>query len=343
MSELDPRKRIILKAVIVEYVAEGEPVGSELIATKYDLGVRGATVRNELAEMSEMGLLEQPHTSAGRIPSDSGYRYFVDHMVNPGAPEEGEQSRIDQTTQKAEILRDLLQDTTKLLSRMTHQLSAAKLSTVSKQVIRNAVVTALGERSALLVVVLGNGDVANRPLEIPKEVTLADFGELNDWLTRVVVNQTLGEVNKLKSSSIGRPGAIEELAANTIAGLKAINKDRSSGQLFVEGEEYVLAAPEVQRDAMNLSNVLQSIEDDTLLAQAIDNQSSEPLYITIGKENLTPGLHSLSILRHSFTIGDEHAGTIALVGPTRTEYEKNIALLKFTSKAISDSIEKLLR
>src|SRR5690349_17253991 len=122
MEPLSDRKEQILRAVIIEYVSGAEPVPSDLIATKYELGVKSATVRNELLEMSDMGLLEQPHTSAGRVPSDQGYRYFVDRLI-VGAPLEKEKrQRVKQATEEEDTLQQILRHTTKALSRLTHLL-----------------------------------------------------------------------------------------------------------------------------------------------------------------------------------------------------------------------------
>src|SRR3954447_6189397 len=120
MSELDPRKQTILRAIIVEYVDAAEPVGSEMLVQKYALGVKSATVRNKMAEMSELGYLEQPHTSAGRIPSDLGYRYYVDRLLQIPELAESAKSRVRGAAEDGEALQSLLRDTTRALSRLTH-------------------------------------------------------------------------------------------------------------------------------------------------------------------------------------------------------------------------------
>src|SRR5580704_12906856 len=125
MADLDPRKETILRAIIVEYVTTAEPIGSEALVQKYELGVRSATVRNELAEMSEMGYLEQPHTSAGRVPSDLGYRYFVDRLIVEHHLDQATKDKVKGTTEEGEALQLLLRDTARVLSRITHLLGVA--------------------------------------------------------------------------------------------------------------------------------------------------------------------------------------------------------------------------
>ncbi len=341
-DSLDPRKRIILQAVILEYVAEGEPVGSELLAQKYELGVRSATVRNELAEMSERGYLEQPHTSAGRIPSDVGYRYYVDHMVVESKPDPLAQKRVNDATHRSEILRSILQDTTKTLSRLTHQLAAATVSGDIHRHIRTAVLTALGPQKALLVLVFNNGDVENRMIECPSEMSLEDIGRLNEALPQLVSGLSVKALAKLKApSSVGSP-SLDRLLAATVASIRTVGKEMSQGQLVVEGEEYVFAQPELQRDGTMLREILRHLEDEEVLTAAIQNTSDSPMLITIGHENAQPGMQSLSILRHSFYIGEEEAGTLAIIGPTRQDYQAGISLLSFTARAIGETLAQIL-
>lgn len=341
-GELDPRKRLILRAVILEYVAEGEPVGSEFIAQKYELGVRSATVRNELAEISELGYLEQPHTSAGRIPSDTGYRYYVDHMLQDQELDEPSRKRMSEVAERAEILRSLLQDTTKALSRMTMQLVAATTVGDVHLKVRNAVLTALGPQSALLVLIFNNGDVENRLIECPAGVTLEDFGRVNEMLTSLLSGMNANALSKLKAPGASGQATFDRLVHAAIQTAKQVGKELSKGQLIVEGEEYIFAQPDLQRDAQALRDVLRQIEDEESLLTALQNPSGKPLLVTIGREHDAPGLRALSILRHDFYIGDEEAGTLAIIGPTRQDYQTGISLLQYTARAISETLKKIL-
>src|SRR5687768_17230261 len=175
MHDLDPRKQTLLRAIIFEYVTGFEPVASEMLVSKYDLGIKSATVRNEMAEMSELGYLEQPHTSAGRIPSDQGYRYYVDRLIIQREPELAAKQKLKGAAEEGDALQELLRDTTRVLSRLTHSLSAAAIVRDSSLVVRNTIITAMGPQQALLVVVLSNGHVENRMIEIPPGLTLQDL------------------------------------------------------------------------------------------------------------------------------------------------------------------------
>lgn len=342
MSDLDPRKRIILRAVVIEHVAEAEPVSSEQIAQKYNLGVRGATVRNELAEMSELGYLEQPHTSAGRVPSDTGYRFYVDHLVSEAPIDPTNKQRVQEVAAKSEALKALLQDTTKVLSRMTRQLSAATTLGDIELRATSALITALGPQRGLLVLVLNNGDVENRMLECPLETSLEDLGRLNEFLSKTVANVSLRSLSRVKNPAASGRTPYDKLTGLVMGQIRSIARDRMKAGLVVEGEEYMLAQPELRRDANLLIEVMEALENEEGLAHAVANPGESPLSVTIGKEHGANGLQHLSIVRHSFYIGEEEAGTLAIIGPTRLNYDEAISMLTLTAKAISASLSRLL-
>src|ERR1700678_861593 len=156
MPDLAPRKQTILQAIVIEYVMAAEPVASEQIVQKYELGVKAATVRNEMAEMAELGYLEQPHTSAGRIPSDLGYRYYVDRLITQSELAEATRGKVRTAAEDGEALQKLLRDTARVLSRLTHLLGVATSLRETGVTVRNAVLSALGPKQAMIVLILSN-------------------------------------------------------------------------------------------------------------------------------------------------------------------------------------------
>lgn len=342
MSELDPRKQHILRAVVIEYVLEAEPVGSEQLVQKYALGVKSATVRNELAEMSELGYLEQPHTSAGRIPSDVGYRYFVDRLANIPNLNPDIKGKVSEVTGRSEALRSLLIETTKLLSRTTHQLSAASaLGDVHLQV-RHIIVTALGPGRALLVIVFNNGDVENRMLELPPELTLVDLGIINEKLPEIVQNKTVRAISRMKIPLFSETPELKRAFAQIFSQIKSIAKERLRSQVVVQGEEYIFAQPELRRDSGLFQALLSHLEDEEKFADSVSNHTDSPQHISIGRENELEELRHFSILRQSYTIAGEHAGTLAVIGPTRMPYESTISALSYFAEAVGNMLTKMM-
>lgn len=339
LTELDPRKQTILQAIIIEYVTAAEPIGSEALVQKYQLGVKSATVRNEMAEMSDLGFLEQPHTSAGRIPSDLGYRYYVDHLIITRDIDELARNRVRDAASDGEALNNLLRDTVRALSRVTHLLGVAATVRDSHITVRNAVVSALGPTQALMVLVLSNGHVENKMIEVPAGLTLDDVGQANEMLSAMLVGKELRHLTRSKTpTGVGNP-AIDKLIGSLWTDIRSIARDLTRGVLITEGEEYMYAQPEFNRDLVSLQFLLEQLTDSDVLFDAIA-PSEQVRQVTIGRENRHATMQQLSVVRKSFYVGTQEAGVIALVGPTRMNYERGIPLVNYTAKALSDSLSR---
>ncbi len=339
-DSLDPRKQSILRAVVVEYVAAAEPVGSEQIVQRYGLGVKSATVRNELAEMGELGYLEQPHTSAGRIPSDLGYRFFVDRLIVHEPVGESTRQRVRQAADGGDELESLLRDTVRVLSRVTHLLGVATTVRDAGVIVRTAIVSALGPTQSLLVLALSNGHVENRMLECPRGLTLADIGAVNEALARATVGKTVRSLTKAKAPTVVGPAA-EKFMTTLWSQIRTLARKGTRGVMVTEGEEFMLAQPEFQRDFASLQTLLGELADSDVLYEALAPGEAGPP-VTIGRENRGAPMQRLSVIRHSFFVGGTEAGVIALVGPTRMPYDKGMPLVAFTAKALSESLTRFL-
>ncbi len=340
MDELDARKETILRAVVIEYVTTAEPVGSETLAAKYPFGVRSATVRSVLSELAERGLLEQPHTSAGRIPSDRGYRYYVDRLGEPIALGQSAQTAVEGATAPGEALGETLRETLRALSRLTRQLAVAATRRDGDVLVRTAIVSALGPNQALLVLALGNGHVENRMIECPAHLTLDEVGHANAALVKAVVGKDLAALARLR---LGSPGgsAGERMLAVAAAELRAMARALTRGRVFAEGEPYVFAQPEFRDAPGDLARVIEEITEGELLYESLQSESPGANgTVTIGRENARPDLHRFSVVRRAFFAGGSEAGVIAVVGPTRMDYDASSSLLDFTASALSASLAR---
>jgi heat-inducible transcriptional repressor len=336
--DLDSRKQTILQAIVIEYVTGAEPIGSELIAQKYGLGVKSATVRNEMADLSDMGYLEQPHTSAGRIPSDLGYRYYVDRLIVTHDPDEQVRGHVKSATSEGDALHGMLRDTLRALSRATQLLGVATTVRDAELAIKTAVVSALGPTQALVVLVLGNGHVENRMIECPAGLTLQDIGRVNELLQVSIVAKQLRTLIRAKPPTAGNP-AVDQLLSTIWSHFRSIARDLTRGTVITEGEEFMFGQPEFQRDAGTLAELLKELTETDLLYEAIaPTEMSDN--VTIGRENRMDKMRQLSVVRHRYFVGDSEAGVIALVGPTRMRYDRSIPLISFTARALSDSLTR---
>lgn len=337
MEELDSRKQSLLRAIVIEYVQGAEPVGSEMLTQKYDLGVKSATIRNELAEMSELGFLEQPHTSAGRIPSDRGYRFYVDRLVVDRAVDDSKQKSIRDASDESEALTDLLRDTVKVLSRATQQLGVATTTRDLGVTVRTAIISALGPTQALLVVAFSNGHIENRMIECPQNLTLDDIGRANQVLQLGLIGKDLKTLTRSKTPPLSDYVATDKLTALIWTQVRSLARQLTRGKMITEGEEYLFAKPEFQRDTAALTELFRELDETDILYDAVKPQAD---VVTIGKENRAEQLHRFSVIRKAYLIGSSEVGVIALVGPTRMDYDGGIPLVNFTADALSRSLTR---
>jgi heat-inducible transcriptional repressor len=338
MSDLDLRKQTILRAVIVEYVTGAEPVGSELLVQKYGFGVKSATIRNELAEMAELGYLEQPHTSAGRIPSDLGYRFFVDRLLPEKEVEQDAKQRLNQVRDDGEVLQKLLQEATFALSRLTHLMSVATTVKDVGLTVRNAIVSALSPNQALFVLALSNGQIENRMIECPVGLNLNDIGVVNETLLTAITGKPLRILARTKTTTLAGSPAAEKLLSLIWNQIRSISRESTRGSMVAEGEEYMFAQPEFQRDLSALTSFLDYLKSSNVLYEAVASPTTQP--VTIGKEHKQEELHPFSVVRQSFYVGSNEAGVISLIGPTRMAYDAGIPLVSYTAKILSESLTK---
>lgn len=343
MEDLTPRKESILRAVVIEYIETAEPVGSGLLVERYQLGVGTATVRHELAEMSERGLLEQPHTSAGRIPSDSGYRYYVDRMPVSDIKFEAEQKMRKAVSEEAS-LDELLSETCRLLARMTQYVSVAATVRERSVFVKQVSISNVTQQRALLVVFFSNGGVEDKLIEATPDLTLEDLHRVSEAITK--------NCEGLKLSAIGRKTNIQHDSFKPSAhallnrGWKAVRtiaKTMAGGKVITEGTSYLLGQPEFQKDFGALSGIVQALEDSVAIQGALDRPGDANTSITIGRENETEKLHRLAVIASRFYVNNEEAGSLAIIGPTRMKYEQTIPLVEQTARALSDALTRLMR
>lgn len=323
---------------MLEYVDSAEPVGSNLIVERYDLGVGPATVRNELADISERGYLEQPHASSGRIPSDAGYRYYVDRLAEPA------ETTPSKTVRDAANLEDLLVDTCRLLARMTQHVSVAATLRESSVTVRQISLTSITPQRALMVVVLSNAVVEDCMIESSPDVTATELAEIAHILTQHAEGQ------RFRALSRKPPPSAEHLKPSSAAvlnraykELRALARGKSEGKVIAEGTAYLINQPEFQRDYEALTQVVQALQDANLLQEAIEAPAMHDSGVSIGKENAAEALQKLAVIAARFYVDGEDAGAIAVIGPTRMHYERTIPLVRQTARALTHALSRLMK
>ena len=344
--QLDERKQKILSAVVRDYVETVKPLGSEDLAQRHRWGIKSATIRNELAELSDLGLLRQPHTSAGRIPSDQGYRFYVDHLMAVPELDEAIVPALSEEDQALEMER-LLRRTCALLTRATSYTSVATPPRLADTQINQVFVTLAGEDRLLLVLILSTGQVENRLLcPAPPEAALAAPAELaavGNALSAALAGQPL---ESLPSALFPAPDefspALRLLYGVLVSAAQQMAQAAADDDsLYLEGASEMLRQPEF-RDAAKIECVLETLQRGTLLFQTLSRALlGADTTVVIGAENHVPAMTECSVVSASYYVGTRKRGTLGVVGPTRMDYDRAVPAVSFFSRTLSRTLTRL--
>jgi heat-inducible transcriptional repressor len=350
--ELDLRKQRILRAIVIDYVATAEPVGSHVLVERYSLGVKSATIRNEMAEMSERGFLRQPHTSAGRVPSDQGYRFYVNRLMPLPVVQDGEVRQIRRAVASASSELDaILRQTCRLLAEMTSLPAVATSPDSDDTELRQIFVAAAGTDKALLALLFSTGRTENRLIS-DLRLTASDALYLANALNERFVSKSLAELSVLAQtngrSDEGPPpelirfGRVWQRIVHEIAGA-AINL-RSEVPVFIEGTQAALNLPEF-RDVERLGQFLSLIQERAALLEmletAVTSSTAPAVQVVIGEESGRPAMSEYSLVSASYYIGTRERGSIGVLGPTRMDYARASAAVELMAKTMTEILTRL--
>ncbi len=342
---MDERKKQILHALIRDYVDVGEPVGSRTIAKKYDLGVSPATIRNEMSDLEEMGFIKQPHASAGRVPSDKGYRYYVDNLMEPDEKllTEQEQQQVADFYRNCEAeMEQLFQQSCRLLSKMTNYTAMLIKPRLSASVLEKFKLVRLNDEQLLAIMITDDGKIHNKVLHVAAGITDGKLGELELLLQERLVGRSISEVSDSIVSEMARH-LIEQqnVLRQTIKLLQELffdyRQNESQDKPLIQGTLNLLKQPEFH-DVDTVRELFSVLESDDvvkeLLLVATEQQKGTVVYI--GDELNRRGMSACSMVTAPYYVNGERMGSIGVLGPTRMPYPKVIALVEQVSRAVSE-------
>lgn len=337
---LSPRQQLILKAIIEDYVFTVEPVGSRTLSKKFDFGLSPATLRNEMADLEEEGLLRQPHTSAGRIPSDAGYRVFVDLLMGPEQqlPEDARKA-LEQVQVDARDLNDILAQTAKVaavLSQCTAIVRAPRLHTSRIQYVQ---LLPLGEHNAMLVVLTDQGATLNQLVSLPSAMGEEELAPLTNFLNAHLRQQPLDALTgQVFEKLLAEMAAYEEILRTVWQKLRAATG--STERVFVSNASFLAQQPEFT-EAAKMRSLLGFLEREQAMANLLSLFTlgdQHRAHISIGHENPMADLHECSVVSASYSIGGRAFGEIALLGPTRLEYRRAVTTVETIARSLSETL-----
>ena len=328
---LSDRRQIVLRALIEEYIARALPVGSRTLVERYNLGISSATVRNELSLLEEMGYLAQPHTSAGRIPTDFGYRAFVDELLSESDPDNGEDALARELRESASDLDDLMDRTSQALARFTDCMTLLVPPRILSVDIRLVNLVLLTPQRLLIVIVTEDGQVFDRQMDLPRDYSQDEIGKTQEALNNILVGTSLSSTSD--ELPLGASGVHDDLFRMVMAEILACLKDQNAIKAHPLGISHLLGKPEFS-DSSCLMPVLEELEGDTMLLRVFNDASEEPV-VRIGHENDSEALSSVSLIANRFGEA-EHSGLILIVGPTRMDYSQVLKAVRAARNVLKD-------
>jgi heat-inducible transcriptional repressor len=342
---LDERKRQVLQAIIDDYISTAEPIGSRTIARKYGLGVSPATIRNEMSDLEMLGYLEQPHASAGRIPSAKGYRFYVDCLMGPQQVSDRDTMLIHQWfEQKVRRLDEAFQETVRVLSRLTRNVSLLLAPQATACNFKYLQFLPFDETRVVVIIVTDTGVMENRLMEIPAGTSAEELqriaGAMNHWLGGLDLSEIQSSLlAQIKEEVLPRP----ELLESALSLIREATGGPSAGdKLYLGGTTQLLNQPEF-RDVEKVRHLLSLLEEERLMHDILHTQDGNGVIVTIGQENKYSGIQDCSVIQASFRLDGQTVGTLAALGPTRMEYARTMAAIEFMQKHMEQILKKYQR
>jgi heat-inducible transcriptional repressor len=339
MVDLDQRKRAVLRVVVEEHVRSAEPVGSEQAQAQAQLNLSSATIRSTMAGLEELGLLTHPHTSAGRIPTDQGYRAYVDGLLETERLSATERQTIRRRLgDHGERPDDVAAAAAQVLSSLTQYASFIAAPGLGQQVFESLHLLPLDANRALAVISTSAGALQGRAITLPAEVSADDLESLG----RIITNRLRGAlIASITHEQIERALGEAYRHQQLLDAVKAwLRRDLARGtrlRVRVEGLRHLLREPEFRR-ADAATPVLGALEEESVLAHAVAAAPEEGVWVTIGAENQIADLRACSIVMATYQSGGATGGAVAIIGPTRMRYQRALAAVQYVADRLSDSL-----
>ncbi|MEN9692414.1 MAG: hypothetical protein RLZZ330_58 [Actinomycetota bacterium] len=318
------RRLSVLRAIVDEFVRSGEPVGSKAIASRHVLGVSPATIRNDMAALEEEGYITAPHTSAGRIPTDKGYRLFVDQLSNVKPLSIAEKSAIETFLNQAVDLDDVMLRTTKLLAQLTSQVAVVQYPSLQLTAVRHVELVSLPNRKVMVVLISDTGRVEQRVTEIATDIGEVTLDEFRHKLNSLISGVRYVDVPwKLGEFPQTLPSDQRANAASIVACLLETLVERPEEKIVVSGTSNI--AKRGQEQIRTLAPLLEALEENVVLLKLLGEVSSDDLLVKIGHENSLAQLVDATVVSSNYGGGSHAIARLGVVGSTHMNYEANMA------------------
>ena len=339
-KDLDERKKKVLQAIVEEYINTAEPVSSGSITKGHGLDYSSATIRNDMAQLESIGFLDKPHTSAGRVPSAEGYRYYVNELLKEDNLTLEEIKYIQNKLKiKVNEIEDLTKVATTTLSEITHYTTVAVGPKADKQIIEEIKFVSLGQRMLMVVIVTDTGLVKETIIKFDEDITESQVDTLNNLFNTRLRGKPLSKIDKPMAEYIF--SEVHYSLGIMKAIIEQINRivEEENNNIFLEGAKKSFDLPEFKsmKVAKNFVNLLDAKDE---MVEIFNSGDAEDINVFIGDDDENSNLKDFSIITFKHTIGDKDLGTIGIIGPKRMDYAKVISVMKYISKKLNEDNNK---
>lgn len=343
---LDDRKLKVLHAIINSYIASAEPIGSRTISKKYDLGVSSATIRNEMSDLEELGYLNKPHTSAGRVPSDKAYRLYVDTMIKNAkySLDMKKKNEIKKSLLKeSKEIDQLLQHSAKILSQITNYTSLAIAPQLKKSTLKHIQLIPTDELKILVVIVNDSGMIKSTIFRVENKVSEDQLNVISNYLNRKLRGLTLEEISDGIDTAVFKElYEFKNIIDEIIPIISQSLEDIEEVEVFADGVTNIFDFPEYS-DISKAKTFISFIEDKNLVVNMLLSNAFNDFEIVIGEENVIEEIKDCSLITANYKIDGKTVGKIGVIGPTRMDYFTVISAVRLLSINLNEIIDKYIR
>ena len=340
--ELDERKQKILQAIIRNYMETGEPVGSRTISKYSDLNLSSATIRNEMSDLEEMGYIVQPHTSAGRIPSDKGYRLYVDHIMEEKNHEV--QELKDLMIERTDKMEQVLKQVVKVLAANTNYATMVSAPTYHRNKLKFIQLSKVTATQILAVIMIEGNIVRNKVIDVTEELDQETVLKLNILLNSVLNGLSIEEINLAMIQNLKEQAGIHsELVGSVIDAVAEVIHSEDEVEIYTSGATNIFRYPELSDNgkASELINAFEEKQQLTdLVTQTLESEDNKGIQVYIGQETPIQSMKDCSVVTATYELGEGLQGTIGIIGPKRMDYENVLKTLKTLTEQLDEIYNK---
>lgn len=335
---LGDRDRQILTSVINEYILTAEPVGSRNIARRYHISLSSATIRNVMSDLEEMGFLHQPHTSAGRLPTEKALRFYVNNILKVKSLDRREKDRIRKRYKFSELeASDIVKQTSEVLSVLSRHVSIVSAPKLVGTVLKHIEFIRISRNRILVIFVSQSGFVQNRIIEDKDDIPQSELDKYTNYLGEVLVGVSLEEVRgKIEEEMKKEKTAYDRMLSKALELTRKVFGTEKEPELFMEGQVNLLECPEFS-EVRRMKSLLQALEEKKLLLHLLDKtMDAEGIQIFIGSEVPVSEMQTLSVITSPYRHGEKVVGALGIIGPTRMNYLKLIPIVEYSAQLLTE-------